>query len=122
MPPKKYPTSPFRLFGTIALIISIAGAALLFLGLSLNLILSWLISVNIVTFLVYGYDKARARTGGLRVPENILYGLVLLGGCAGGLGGMLVFHHKTGKKGFQGIFWAIIVLEIIGIGLWLIIR
>jgi uncharacterized membrane protein YsdA (DUF1294 family) len=122
MSPKKYRSSPFRLFGAVSLIPSIAGAALFYLELSFNLILSWLISVNIVTFIIYGYDKVRARTGGLRVPENILHGLVLLGGFAGGLGGMFVFHHKASNKKFKRIFWAIILLEIIGICFWLIIR
>ena len=119
MSPEKSHTWPFRLFGTAALIMSIFGAALLYLGLPLDLILSWLISVNTVTFMFFGYDKARARTGGLRVPENILHGLALLGGFAGGLSGMFVFHHKTSNKRFQHIFWVIITLEIIAAGFWL---
>jgi uncharacterized membrane protein YsdA (DUF1294 family) len=67
-----------------------------------------------MTFMVYGYDKGRAQGGELRVPENILYGLVLLGGCVGGLGGMFLFRHKTRKGSFQQVFWATVVLEITG--------
>lgn len=115
-------TSPFRLFGSITLLLSIVGAALFYLWLSYNPIVCWLTSVNIVTFTVYGYDKVMARSGGLRVPENILHGLALIGGFAGGLCGMFVFHHKTSKGSFQLIFWAIIVLWIMAIVSWLIMR
>lgn len=121
MSPKQKHTSPFRIFGIIALLLSIGGAFAIYIGLSWNLLASWLISVNIVTFLVYGYDKGRGQGGGLRVPEYILHGLVLLGGCVGGLGGMFLFHHKTRKGSFQRVFWAIIVLEIAGVVALLVI-
>ncbi|MFC1925971.1 DUF1294 domain-containing protein [Chloroflexota bacterium] len=113
-------TSPYKLFGIIALLLSTGSAALLYLGLSWNLLLSWLISVNVVTFLFYGYDKGRAQGGGLRVPEKVLHGLVLIGGCVGGLGGMFLFHHKTSKSSFQRVFWAIVLLEIAGVVAWLV--
>lgn len=114
-------SSAFRLFGLFTLLLSIGGAVLLYLGLSWSLIVSWLISVNLVTFLVFGYDKVRALGGGLRVPENILHGLILLGGCIGGLGSMFLFRHKTRKGSFQQIFWVIVVLEIAGGIAWLMI-
>ena len=70
--------------------------------------LTFYLPINLITFLIWGFDKFRARTGGWRVPERWLVALVLLGGALGGLAGMLVFRHKTRKNRF----WVLI-----GIGL-----
>lgn len=120
MPLKKKHTSPFRFYGIIALLLSLWGAVLLYVGLPLSLLVSWLISVNVVTFLVYGFDKMRAQGGGRRVPENVMHVLVLLGGCVGGLGGMVLFRHKTRKGSFQMVFWTIVVLEVAAVCAWLV--
>ena len=58
-------------------------------------LLWYLAAVNLVTFTVYGVDKAKARRGAWRVPEKTLFLLPLLGGSVGALLGMLVFRHKT---------------------------
>ena len=58
-------------------------------------LLWYLAAVNLVTFTVYGVDKAKARRGAWRVPEKTLFLLPLLGGSVGALMGMRVFRHKT---------------------------
>ena len=58
-------------------------------------LLWYLAAVNLVTFTVYGVDKAKARRGAWRVPEKTLFLLPLLGGSVGALLGMLIFRHKT---------------------------
>ena len=58
-------------------------------------LLWYLAAVNLVTFTVYGVDKAKARRGAWRVPEKTLFLLPLLGGSIGALLGMRVFRHKT---------------------------
>ena len=58
-------------------------------------LLWYLAAVNLVTFTVYGVDKAKARRGAWRVPEKTLFLLPLLGGSVGGILGMAAFHHKT---------------------------
>lgn len=60
--------------------------------------------LNAFTFLLYGADKAAARRGGNRIPENILHLLALLGGWAGAFMAQRLFRHKTGKRRFQSIF------------------
>jgi uncharacterized membrane protein YsdA (DUF1294 family) len=60
-----------------------------------NWFVVWLITVNTITFLVYGLDKGMAKTIRVRVPELFLHGLALAGGFIGGWTGMFVFHHKT---------------------------
>ena len=58
-------------------------------------LLVWLAGVNVVTFALYGIDKAKARRGAWRISEKMLFLLPLLGGSIGALLGMRVFHHKT---------------------------
>ena len=57
--------------------------------------LLWLCCMSLVTFLVMGSDKRRAKRGARRVPEARLFLLALLGGGVGGLLGMYAFRHKT---------------------------
>jgi uncharacterized membrane protein YsdA (DUF1294 family) len=55
----------------------------------------WLVALNLITFLVYGIDKGMAKSAvPVRVPENLLHLLALLGGFIGGWVGMFAFRHK----------------------------
>ena len=80
-------------------------------------LLWYLAAVNLVTFTVYGVDKAKARRGAWRVPEKTLFLLPLLGGSVGALLGMLVFRHKTKHWYFV---WGIplILLAQIALAVW----
>ena len=80
-------------------------------------LLWYLAAVNLVTFTVYGVDKAKARRGVWRVPEKTLFLLPLLGGSVGALLGMLVFRHKTKHWYFV---WGIplILLAQIALAVW----
>ena len=81
----------------------------------------WLIVINLATFAVYGIDKSRARRGAWRVPEKTLFLLPLLGGSAGALLGMRVFHHKTRHWYFV---WGIpaILLAQLALAVWLLTK
>lgn len=72
----------------------------------------YLIVINLITFLIMGYDKHEAKIGEWRVPEKHLFLLVLLGGSIGGIAGMYVFRHKTKKWYFKFGFPAILILQI----------
>lgn len=61
----------------------------------------WLLLINLLTFAVFGIDKAKAVTGKYRIKEAMLLLLSLLGGALGGLAGMYAFHHKTRKPLFK---------------------
>lgn len=80
-------------------------------------LLWYLAAVNLVTFTVYGVDKAKARRSAWRVPEKTLFLLPLLGGSVGALLGMLVFRHKTKHWYFV---WGIplILLAQIALAVW----
>lgn len=56
--------------------------------------------VSLITFVIWGFDKQRARNHAWRVPETTLITLIMLGGAAGALAGMLLFRHKTRKPAF----------------------
>ena len=58
-----------------------------------------LIVLNIVTFLVYGIDKRKAKQGSWRISEATLLILAVIGGSIGALIGMKIWHHKTMHKG-----------------------
>ncbi len=60
----------------------------------------YLAAVNLAAFAAFGADKYKAVRHRWRIPETTLLGLSLIGGTAGGLMGMRLFHHKTRKKRF----------------------
>ena len=64
-------------------------------------IVYYLIALNIVTFLVYGIDKIKAKQKIRRIREASLLVLAVLGGSIGALLGMYVWHHKTKHKKFK---------------------
>ena len=77
-----------------------------------------LISMNIVTLALYGYDKHQAASGGTRIPEAALHVAALLGGSPVGLAQGL-FRHKTRKRSFRVVFMAIVLLQVAVIyGYW----
>lgn len=77
----------------------------------IRLLLAYLAVTNVVTFLVYGIDKWKARHHRWRIPESTLLGLALLGGSIGAYLGMRVWHHKTMHKKFQFGVPAILLLH-----------
>ena len=66
-----------------------------------NALLYYLMVINIVTFLVYGIDKWKAKQGSWRISEATLLILAIIGGSIGALLGMKVWHHKTMHKKFK---------------------
>lgn len=59
------------------------------------LLLFCIIGVNVITFVVYGIDKLKAKKGKWRVPETTLLLLAIVGGSVGACCGVKVWHHKT---------------------------
>ena len=60
-----------------------------------------LAAVNLFAFLLYGFDKVKAKRGAWRIPEATLLLVALLGGSLGALLGMEVFRHKTRHVKFR---------------------
>ena len=81
-----------------------------------NALLYYLIVINIVTFLVYGIDKWKAKQGSWRLSEATLLILAVIGGSIGALLGMKVWRHKTQHKKFKYGLPLILIIQIILIG------
>jgi len=86
-------------------------------------LLVWLglLGLNLASFLCFGLDKQRARTGAWRIREADLLLLAAAGGTGGAYLGRWHFRHKTRKAGFS------MALHLIAIGqiafvLWLLAR
>ena len=60
-----------------------------------------LIGINVLTFVIYGIDKWKAKRAKWRIREAVLLGLAVFGGSIGALLGMQVWHHKTMHKKFK---------------------
>ena len=65
------------------------------------MLLYYFLAVNVLTFIVYGVDKWKARRGHWRVSEAMLLGLAALGGSVGAWLAMQLFRHKTQHKKFR---------------------
>ena len=66
-----------------------------------NVIIIYLIIINIVALGMYGIDKQKAIRKQWRIPEAQLLAVAAIGGSAGALLGMQFFHHKTRKWKFR---------------------
>jgi len=89
----------------------IAGASGLFWWMEINLFHAYLLSVSVIAFLFYGYDKRQSVKNGWRVPEAVLHLLALAGGSPGALTGQVFFRHKTKKLKFKIVFATIVILQ-----------
>ena len=72
----------------------------------------YLISINVLTFLLYGIDKWKARRGKWRIPEDTLIWLAIAGGSIGALLGMYLFRHKTQHRKFTLGVPAILLVQV----------
>ena len=78
-----------------------------------NALLYYLIVINILTFVVYGIDKWKAKQGSWRISEATLLLLAVIGGSIGALLGMQVWHHKTMHKKFKYGLPLILLVQIV---------
>ena len=81
-----------------------------------SILLFFIIGINVITFVVYGIDKLKAKKEKWRIPEATLLLLAILGGSMGAWCGMKVWHHKTLHKKFK---YGIPLILIVQIGLCL---
>ena len=79
----------------------------------LDIVLQYLVIINVATFLTYGLDKWKAKRSKWRIREAALLMLAVLGGSIGAWLGMKVWHHKTQHKKFKYGIPAIIIVQAI---------
>ena len=78
----------------------------------MNIILGYLLAINIATFFLYGIDKYKAKKGRWRISEAILLLMAVIGGSIGAWAGMRLWHHKTMHKKFKYGIPIIIILQV----------
>ena len=86
-----------------------------------QIIIIYLIAINVVTFFLYGIDKWKARRSKWRIPEATILGLAVIGGSLGAWLGMRMWHHKTMHKKFQFGIPLILIIQL-AIVIWLYSR
>ena len=86
-----------------------------------KIIIIYLTSINVATFITYGIDKMKAKRSKWRISEATLLGMAVIGGSIGAWLGMRVWHHKTMHKKFQLGIPLILIIQL-AIVLWLYSR
>ena len=74
--------------------------------------LIYLLIINIIAFIMYGIDKWKAHRKQWRISEKMLLFLAVIGGRAGALSGLYIFHHKTLHKKFTIGVPLILVIQV----------
>ena len=79
-----------------------------------QLLIVFLLVINIITFFYFGLDKMRAQINQTRrISEKTLWLLSLIGGSIGALLGIKYFRHKSKKLSFQAGMAIILALQIL---------
>ena len=78
----------------------------------MNIILYYLLAINIASFFLYGIDKYKAKKGKSRISEATLLTMAAIGGSIGALAGMRLWHHKTMHKKFKYGIPVIIIFQV----------
>jgi uncharacterized membrane protein YsdA (DUF1294 family) len=81
----------------------------------MKLFLLYLLSINAVSFVLFGYDKFLAIKNKRRIPEKELFTVSTIGGAFGGLFAILVFNHKISKAFFMWRFMFIFIVNVVGV-------
>ncbi len=84
-----------------------------------HIVIIYLVLINLAAFVLMGLDKRKAKKNLWRIPEKTLFLSAILGGSAGAIAGMYVFHHKT-RHWYFVIGMPLILVIQIGLGIWLI--
>ncbi|MBQ9888857.1 MAG: DUF1294 domain-containing protein [Bacteroidales bacterium] len=73
----------------------------------------YLIGINLLTFIIFGVDKRKARKRKWRISEETLIWLSIIGGSIGALVGMSFSRHKTQKRKFILGIPAILLVQVV---------
>lgn len=78
-----------------------------------EMIILYVLIINLIGFLIMGLDKFKAKKGFWRTPEKTIFTITLLGGGIGTVTGMYLLRHKTKKMKFTIGLPTILISEIV---------
>jgi len=78
-----------------------------------QLVLIYTVSINLISLLMFGVDKLKAKHDAWRLSERSLYLASFLGGVFGSVLGMKIFRHKTRKTKFKMIISILVIWNVI---------
>lgn len=81
-------------------------------GLPLHVVLAYFITVNVLSLVLFGIDKWKAKHDKWRISEATLLSVTAIGGSIGAWVGMKVWHHKTMHKKFKYGIPLVMVLQL----------
>lgn len=73
----------------------------------------YLLIVNVMTFILYGIDKYKAKHHHWRISERTLFTLTIIGGAIGALLAMYIFRHKTKTPLFKWGVPLVLLIQIL---------
>ncbi|MFT5711306.1 MAG: uncharacterized membrane protein YsdA (DUF1294 family)/cold shock CspA family protein [Halioglobus sp.] len=76
------------------------------------------LSISLISFFLYAFDKAAAKDGAWRTSEGTLHLLSALGGWPGALIAQQVLRHKSKKASFRAAFRVTVIFNLLGFA-WL---
>jgi len=99
--------SKFSIYLSVIFIVLMM-AALVIGHMPINLVLFYL-GGSTLTFILYAYDKSKAKRGAWRTPESTLHLFALAGGWPGAAIAQQTLRHKSQKKEFRFVFWLTVI-------------
>lgn len=91
-----------------AIFLGLIMVALILGYMPINLVLVY-IGISILTFILYAWDKSKAKRGVWRTPESTLHLFALAGGWPGAAIAQQALRHKSHKKEFRFVFWSTVI-------------
>ena len=80
---------------------------------AIKILLLYFAAINLITFIIFGIDKDRAKRSRWRISESTLISFAVFGGSPGAIIGMHAFRHKTQKPLFRIGIPVILLLQIV---------
>lgn len=79
----------------------------------ITLLIVYILTINLIGFMLMGIDKYKAKKRAFRIPEATLFIVAVIGGSIGSILGMKLFRHKTRHRRFVWGMPAILIFQVI---------
>jgi len=74
-----------------------------------SIVLIYLVFINLLSGIIFVYDKHAARKNQHRTPERTLHILEMMGGVFANFLLMYIIHHKNRKFRYYGVTWVVMI-------------